>query len=335
MGTGAILSEPRRAIPYAMNIVTNGLQNMRVLCFLLIVTNPVLSQKLYLTERADPARLEATVRFLSDTVGGRSYQQKASLTRASEYIQKKFTECGLEVKLQRYSVDDEEYENIYAELAGETDSVFVIGAHYDTYSDLPGADDNASGVAGLIETARLVTSQKQKPFFTLVFAAFTLEEPPFFRTENMGSYRFAEWIASSRRYIAGMTSIEMIGYFSDKKIQEYPSSVFKIFYPSEGNFVASVSNFSSSGLADAYQDHTELLGEIPCSQLAAPSAVQGVDFSDHLNFWRFGIDAFMITDTAFLRNRHYHTRSDKADNLDYQRMSFVVNALANMVMGEF
>ena len=308
---------------------------MKPLLLLFLFTATGFSQKLLLTERADSARLEATVRFLSDTIGGRSYQQKASLTRASEFIQKKFTEFGLEVKLQKYSVDGEEYENVYAELAGETDSVFIIGAHYDTYSDLPGADDNASGVAGLTETARLVTSQNRKPFYMLVFVAFTLEEPPFFRTENMGSYRFAEWIASSRRYIAGMTSIEMIGYFSDKKIQEYPSSVFKIYYPSEGNFIASVSNFSSSGLADAYQDHTELLREIPCSQLAAPSAVQGVDFSDHLNFWRFGIDAFMITDTAFLRNRNYHTRNDKADNLDYQRMSFVVNALANMAMGEF
>ena len=308
---------------------------MKPILFFLLLTTNGFSQKLLLTERADPAKLEATVRFLADTIGGRSYQQKASLTRASEYIQKKFTECGLEVQLQKYSVNGEEYENVYAELAGETDSVFIIGGHYDTYSDLPGADDNASGVAGLIETARLVTSQNRKPFYTLVFVAFTLEEPPFFRTENMGSYRFAEWIASSRRYIAGMTSIEMIGYFSDKKIQEYPSSIFKFFYPSEGNFIASVSNFSSSGLADEYQDHTELLGEIPCSQLAAPSAVQGVDFSDHMNFWRFGIDAFMITDTAFLRNRNYHTRNDRSDNLDYQRMSFVVNALANMAMGEF
>ncbi|MBL7996573.1 M28 family peptidase, partial [bacterium] len=153
--------------------------------------------------------------------------------------------------------------------------------------------------------------------------------------ENMGSWHFAKWLKDSGRAVTGMTSIEMIGYFSDEKIQEYPSSLFKIFYPSKGNFIASVSNFSSSSLADEFQDNAELLGEIPCSQLAAPSVVQGVDFSDHLNFWRFGIDAFMITDTAFLRNRNYHTPSDKADNLDYQRMSFVVNALANMVMGEF
>ncbi|KAB2881243.1 M28 family peptidase [bacterium] len=307
---------------------------MKTILLLLLITTTGFSQKLILTERADPSLLEATVRFLADTIGGRSYQQKSALKRASEYIQQKFTEFSLTPKLQTYTVNGEEYENIYAEIVGESEKAFVIGAHYDTYSDLPGADDNASGVAGLIETARLV-SQSGKPSYTLVFVAFTLEEPPFFRTENMGSYRFAKMLADSGRAVIGMASIEMIGYFSDKKIQEYPSSLFKIFYPSEGNFIASVSNFGSSSLADEYQDHAQLLKEIDCAQLAAPSAVQGVDFSDHLNFWRFGIDAFMITDTAFLRNRNYHTRNDKADNLDYLRMSFVVNALANMAMGKF
>ena len=221
---------------------------MKTILLLLLITTTGSSQKLLITERADLSRLEATVRFLADTIGGRSYQQKPSLKRASAYIQQKFTEFGLTPKLQTYTVNDEEYENIYVEIAGESDKAFVIGAHYDTYSDLPGADDNASGVAGLIETARLV-SQTGKPSYTLVFVAFTLEEPPFFRTENMGSYRFAKMLADSGRAVAGMASIEMIGYFSDKKIQEYPSSLFKIFYPSEGNFIASVSNFSSSSLA--------------------------------------------------------------------------------------
>lgn len=307
---------------------------MKTLFLVFLFSSTAFTQKLLITERADPAKLEATVRFLADTIGGRSYKQKGALRLSSEYIQRQLIQLGLAVRTQKYEVNGEEYENVYAEIAGKSEKTFVIGAHYDTYSDLPGADDNASGVAGLIETARLVV-QSGQPSYTLIFVAFTLEEPPFFRTENMGSYRFAQMLADSGRAVIGMASIEMIGYFSDKKIQDYPSSLFKIFYPSEGNFIASVSNFGSSSLADEYQDHAQLLKEIDCAQLAAPASVQGVDFSDHMNFWRFGIDAFMITDTAFLRNRNYHTRNDQSDHLDYQRMSYVVNALANMAMGRF
>ncbi len=292
------------------------------------------SRTMLITQHADPVGLEQMVRFLADTIGGRSCLQIESLNKTADYIQFKFSEIGLKCSTQSYVVENHEYKNIYCQIDGESKEIFIIGAHYDTFENLPGADDNGSGIAGLIETARIISSVR-KPYYTLLFVAFTLEEPPYFRTENMGSYKFAEFIKQSKQKVKGMACLEMIGYFTDQKNQDYPSVIFKLFYPARGNFIATVSNFGSSVLADEYQNHAEALNEIRCAQLTVPSFVTGVDYSDHLNFWHFGFDAFMITNTAFYRNKNYHTIEDKPGFLDYKRMGFVVNTLANMLLGKF
>lgn len=290
-------------------------------------TTPVLLQ-----ERANPIRLQEIVSFLSDSIGGRGYQQYDALKRSHEYIMSEFSKIGLKCSTQTYYVEDLQFSNAFCFVDGETDSLFIIGAHYDTFLGRPGADDNASGIAGIIETARLV-SRSKKPYYTLVFVAFTLEESH--SGQNMGSYQFAQLVKSWDKVVAGMTSLEMIGYFTEEKQQEYPFFLLKLFYPSQGNFIAAVSNLSSSSLADTYQRNAEALQEIDCVQFSAPASLFGVDRSDHLNFWEFGYDAFMITDTAFLRNKNYHTERDKSIYLDYKRMSFVVNALANMALSRF
>jgi len=305
-----------------------------VLVIFIIIVYSCGSRTRLINHPADPLRLEQTVRFLADTVGGRSYRQPEALNRSAEYIQQKFAEIGLTCSVQSYTVENREYKNIYCQIDGECDELFVLGAHYDTYEDLPGADDNASGIAGLIETARIIAGSK-KPYYTLLFVAFTLEEPPYFRTADMGSYKFAEFIKQSKQNVRGMACLEMIGYFTEQKVQAYPSKIFKLFYPARGDFIAAVSNFATSDLADEYQQHAQALDEINCAQLTAPSFVTGVDFSDHLNFWYFGYDAFMITNTAFYRNKNYHTINDKPDLVDYKQMGFVVNILANMACGEF
>jgi hypothetical protein len=232
---------------------------------------------------------------------------------------------------QDFPVGGGTYRNIFCKVQGESDSVFVVGAHYDTYRDFPGADDNASGVAGLVETARLVSNGPKAPY-TTVFVAFALEEPPYFRTANMGSSRFASWIKASRWPVVGMASLEMIGFYTDSAIQRYPTFFLGLVHPSEGTFVASVSNLQSSDLADEFQQNAMALGKIGCEQVSTTPNTPGVDFSDHLNFWNNGYEAFMVTNTALFRNHRYHSKADVPGTLDYDRMGYVVDAMANFLL---
>jgi Zn-dependent M28 family amino/carboxypeptidase len=204
--------------------------------------------------------------------------------------------------------------------------LIVIGAHYDSCGDTPGADDNASGVAGLLELARVLAEQPPKQPVELV--AYTLEEPPFFRTENMGSYRHAQSLAALNREVKLMLSLEMIGYFRDAPgSQRYPVGVLQLLYPDEGNFVALVGAFRDFGDMRRVKGLFKGASTLPATSINAPARVQGVDFSDHASYWQFKIPALMVTDTAFLRNAHYHGAGDTADTLDYVRMAQVVRGV--------
>lgn len=280
--------------------------------------------------RARPEALERSVRFLSDTLKGRSWDQPENLQRAATFIRTHFAQSGIPCDSQIFSVRGRSFQNLLCKVAGNSDSILIIGAHYDTYLNLPGADDNASGVAGLLETARLVAAGPPPPY-TTVFAAFTLEEPPFFRTEHMGSHHLARLAHDSAWPLIGMASIEMIGYFSDTVDQEYPAAGLSLLYPSHGNFIASISNLESSELADEFQQRAKALGDIPCEQLSTAPSIPGIDFSDHLNFWKYGFPAFMVTNTSLYRNKAYHSPRDTSGSLDYHRMAFVVDALADFI----
>jgi hypothetical protein len=284
-------------------------------------------------ERARPEALERTVRFLSDTLHGRGFDQPENLQRAYEFIQAGFAQAQIPCDSQVFSVHGRAYRNLFCKVVGRSDTLLILGAHYDTYLDLPGADDNASGVAGLLETARLVRRGAPPPYTTL-FVAFVLEEPPYFRTADMGSHHFARMVHDSAWPLVGMTSIEMIGYFSDTATQDYPSAMYSLLYPSKGNFIAAISDLGSSDLADEFQERTNDLGDISCQQLSTAPSTPGVDFSDHLNFWKFGYPAFMVTNTSLYRNKAYHSRADTAGTLDYLKMAFVVDALTAFVQNK-
>ena len=207
----------------------------------------------------------------------------------------------------------------------------IIGAHYDVYGNFKGADDNASGVAGVIETARILAINKTRLKQNVDFVFYTLEEPPYFRTENMGSYVHAKSILNQKDQIQAVYILEMIGYFNHKPIQEYPSGL-ALFYPKHGNFIGAVSNFSSRDLGENYCDSMKAIRQLDCQRLIAPSFVQGVDFSDHLNYWNFEIPAIMITDTAFFRNKHYHTKDDTVEKLNLNKMAEVINGLTYVLL---
>ncbi|WP_455212509.1 M28 family peptidase [Kaarinaea lacus] len=246
------------------------------------------------------------------------------------YIKEQLVKYG-DVREMEYTVWGIPYRNISILFGDETNERIVVGAHYDSFQGLPGADDNASGVSGLIELARLLSHTQLNRSVELV--AYTLEEPPYFRTPEMGSAVHAKTLKENGVDVVVMISLEMIGYFTDEPDgQEYPFSLMKLFYPSTGNFIAVVGNFSGFGIVRKTKRAMKKAMNLPVRSLNAPGALAGVDFSDHLNFWKYDYPALMITDTAFFRNKAYHTKNDTWDRLDYERMSEVVKGVYNAVL---
>lgn len=261
---------------------------------------------------------------LSNEIGERNIFKKGSLEKSAEYIAEQFESFGYNVGLQKYNAFGSEFKNIIVEKRGinNPEEIIIVGAHYDT-SSTPGADDNASGVAGVIELSRFFSNEKIDR--TIRFVAFANEE--FFRTSQMGSWIYAKEIKKRNENIIAMISLEMIGYYSnDFNSQRYPLFLGP-FYPNKGNFITIVSDFNSSWLGKDIQKLFKRHSEFPIKKLAAPSFITGVDWSDHWSFWEEGYPAIMITDTSFFRNKNYHELSDTWDTLDYKKMSKVIDGL--------
>jgi Zn-dependent M28 family amino/carboxypeptidase len=254
-----------------------------------------------------------------------------SLNKSADYIRDEFAKAGASVSEQAYEVDGQLFRNISAAFGPESAERIVVGAHYDSYGGLPGADDNASGVAGLIELARLLSSARLPTRVELV--AYTLEEPPFFRTEHMGSMVHAAKLKSNGVRVRAMISLEMIGFFSDRPgSQHYPVPGMGLIYPDEANYIAVVGSLGEIGLVRRVKKAMVQAGDLPVWSTNAPAMVPGIDFSDHASYWEQQYPAVMVTDTAFYRNRNYHRPTDLADTLDYKRMAKVVDQVYGAVL---
>lgn len=278
--------------------------------------------------------LTGHVRVLAEGIGVRSYRDLDRLEEAASYIEERLREAGIETARQEFSYNGETYFNVIGEVrgTGASGEALVIGAHYDTVVGSPGADDNASAVAGMLELARL-TAKGPMPL-TVKFAAFTLEEPPVFRSSRMGSMVCAERFRNEGVRLRGMVSLEMIGYYTDEPhSQYYPLPGFGLAYPDRGNYIAFVGDIASRKFTKEVKEAFKRHSTLPVESLNTVSVVPGVDFSDHRSFWKHGYRAFMITDTAFYRNPHYHAPSDLPRTLNYDRMAELVRGLY-MAFGE-
>lgn len=268
--------------------------------------------------------LRATVDFLAALDPPRNHHHPESLRRAADYIARSLADAGLTPVEQPFVVDGHPYLNVLATVGPRTGPRLIVGAHYDVSGDTPGADDNASAVAGLLELARLAARHQAELPYGVDFVAYALEEPPYFRTANMGSRIHAESLRASNTPVRGMIALEMIGYYSDRQgSQRYPLSLLRLIYPDRGNFIAVIGNFGSSGLVIEVAGSMRAAA-IPVRTLRGPTSIRGVDFSDHLNYWALGYDAVMVTDTAFYRNPHYHRPTDTAGTLSFELMAEVV-----------
>jgi Zn-dependent M28 family amino/carboxypeptidase len=278
--------------------------------------------------------LEEHLRFLSVTLGERSIYRPAKLKIAENYVFDCLAGMGYTPRRQTFIYMREEVSNI---IAGEENprGYYILGAHYDTVAGTPGADDNASSVAVLLEVARL--SRRWPPPQPWTFIGFTCEEPPAFFTPRMGSRVYAKRAKKRRAPIRGMLCLEMVGYYSQTPGSQFiPLPLRFMGFPTTGNFIALVSNWRSRPLMLRLEAAIKE-GNLPVVTLAVPLGgyfLPEVRFSDHSNFWDEGYPAVMLTDTAFMRNPHYHGPGDVMDNLDLEAMTELTLGLTNFIRRE-
>jgi Zn-dependent M28 family amino/carboxypeptidase len=273
----------------------------------------------------DPGRLRAHVEFLCGLPIARSVDYPPSLNAAAKYIEEQLRACTRRVVLQPYKAGGLQVRNVVASFGPQDGPRLVVGAHYDVCDIQPGADDNASGVAGLLELARLLAAQDSTLKRRIDLVAYTLEEPPHYRSRRMGSWVHAKSLRDAKVSVQLMVSLEMIGYFSEgRDSQQYPVGILDWFYPSTGNYIAVISDFDSGAKAKTFARSLAAGSKVAVENLAAPRWIEGVDFSDHRNYWAFGFPACMVTDTAFYRNPNYHKKSDTPATLNYAKMAEVV-----------
>lgn len=277
---------------------------------------------------ADPQILRKHIQFLTELQPPRTFKNTDSLNKAADYISAFFKESGLSVERQKYQIQDQAYFNIIGSYGPKDAPRLILGAHYDVCQDQPGADDNASGVAGLLELARLLAKLQPSLLYRIDLVAYTLEEPPFFRTELMGSAIHAKSLMQQKVNVKAMFSLEMIGYFSEEPhSQKYPIEALSFVYPHTGNFIALVSNPEGMALILAFKEKMKRVSSLDVQTLAADPDLAGIDFSDHLNYWKYQFQAGMITDTSFYRNPHYHQKTDTIDTLNFEKMTEVVRGV--------
>ena len=276
---------------------------------------------------ADTARLRRHLLALTSTPQPRNYRHLESLNQAADYIRQELRTAGARTTEQAYQVNERPYRNIIGSFGPTDGPRLIIGAHYDVHGEQPGADDNGSGVAALLELAQLLGQQSRLPC-RVDLVAYTLEEPPFFRTQQMGSYVHAQALHAAGVSVRGMVALEMLGYYDDRKgSQHYPFGPLKFVFGSQGNYVAVAQKFGSGRFGRQFARHYKAVAMLPVRRFKAPAWVPGIDFSDHLNYWQFGYSAVLLTDTAFYRNQHYHEQTDTLNRLDMRRLGLAVEAI--------
>lgn len=277
--------------------------------------------------------LQQHVQYLANLTPARNYRHLDSLNSAAHYIQKEWEKSGFAVTEQVFQVDGKDYKNLIIFYGPETAERLVIGAHYDVCGEQAGADDNASGIAGILEIARLLSQFKPTVISRVELIAYTLEEPPFFRTPFMGSAVHAQSLFTQQVPVKAMVSLEMIGYFTETpNSQQFPIPAMKLLYPNTGNFIAVIGNSDSYFVTEHFKKQILQTSSIRAESLIAPSTITGVDFSDHLNYWNYQMKAIMITDTSFYRNPHYHKTSDTPESLNYPKMAEVVKGIYSAIL---
>ncbi len=277
-------------------------------------------------QKADTNIISNHLTVLTKDFGYRTYWNVAVLNKTSDYLYDQFKRFGDTVYFQTYTIGAKTYRNVVCSFGEKDAETIIIGAHYDVCGDQEGADDNASGTVGLLELARMLRDTKLNKRIDLV--AYTLEEPPYFKSEMMGSYVHAKSMSESNVNVYGMVSLEMIGYFDDaKKSQRYPTRLMKITHGSRGNYITLVNKMKMGDFSKEFTKNFKDSKTVRTKKFKGPQNMAGIDLSDHRNYWHFGYSALMVTDTAFFRNGNYHEETDTMETLDLHRMAAVIDGV--------
>jgi Peptidase family M28 len=281
-------------------------------------------------EKTLRAELVTDVKALAGDIGERNLNRYPQLVAATDLIEASLVGAGLTPRRDSYELRGRACHNIEVEIRGTRPEILVVGAHYDSVFGSPGANDNGSGVAGLLALARRFAGKTSGK--TVRFVAFVNEEPPYFQTEEMGSFVYAKRCQARGDRITAMISLETIGYFSDApRSQKYPSAGLGFFYPSTGNFIGFAGNTRSRALLRTVVSEFRKTGKLPCQGASLPEIVPGIGWSDQWAFWQCGYPAIMVTDTAPFRYPHYHSITDTPDKLDYDRFALVVSGMEKVI----
>jgi hypothetical protein len=285
------------------------------------------------TEKATASRLLAHIQAIASRP--HNIQHYDELEKAARYIEGELQSLGYQPVPQTFEVDGRAVRNIEVTIEptnpAASRGTIVLGAHYDSYGNAPGANDNGTGTAAVIELARLLTDLRNRTDARIRLVLFVNEEPPYFRTADMGSFRHARALAERREPVIGMISLETLGHFSDEPgSQRYPPPL-GLLYPNKGDFIAFVATIGSRDLMRAligsFRKHTKF----PTVGGVAPGFIPGIDWSDHWSFEQFRYPAVMITDTALFRYPHYHRPTDTPDRVDTEKLARITHGIASVV----
>ena len=275
--------------------------------------------------------LQQDIQKISVKIGARNYSQYQSLDATRQFLETTLIELGYEVKQQKFKIKEDLYYNLVVEKVGteKPNEVVLVGGHYDSAFNSPGANDNGSGAAATLELARIFANKPTKR--TVRFVEFVNEEPPFFTTKDMGSLVYANQLKRERENIIAMLSLETMGYFSDvENSQKYPFPI-NFFYPNKGNFIGFIGNLESGDLVrksiSSFRRHVSF----PSEGASLPSWIPGVGWSDQWAFWQQGYKGIMVTDTAPFRYPFYHTEQDTIDKVNFEKLARVVSGLADVI----
>ena len=254
-----------------------------------------------------------------------------NLRPPARYIHKQLKRFG-DAYYQPFKTAIGTVNNVLINFGPDTKNIIIVGAHYDSLEGMPGADGNASGVAGLIELARLLSVQKELPI-RVQLVAYALSEGKYFGTRDMGSFRHAEQLKQQRKQVIVMMSLDSIGYFSDQAgSQNYPYEFMRHFYPSKGDFIRITGRVQDALAVRKVKKSFKKVGTLDVRSLNAPEIISSVGISDNTSYWEQGFPAVLISDTAADRNPAYHTESDTAEHLDYDRMAKVVQGVGQAIL---
>ncbi|MCH2232761.1 MAG: M28 family peptidase [Crocinitomicaceae bacterium] len=278
------------------------------------------------------ARLKSCVEYLCSLDPPRNCWNFESLSKCRTYIAQELEGMKYGYELQLWKARGNEYANIITRYGDPSKPKLIVGTHYEVYGNMPGADDNASGVAGLLEILRILKSSKQELDYCIEVVFYCLEEPPFFGTDDMGSYIHAKSLVDSGNEIKGMVCLDMIGYFSDEvDSQNFPTQELSQRYPSTANFIVAVGIKAHETFLNHFYEGMLPKAEIDIQKIAFNDSDGLAGLSDQRNYWNFNIPALMINNTAFLRNANYHQETDLPETLDYKKMAAVVNSVARAI----